>query len=172
MTDAQELEVHEIYENDKAGIDKLSQLADDIWREYFPIILSDAQIDYMLDKFQSSRAITEQLKVGYRYFMIYLDGKPQAYFSVQARPETDVLFLSKLYVRGENRGLGLGGKMLEFIKNIARKSKLNAIELTCNKHNENTLAFYRKKGFVAVDEFVADIGGGFAMDDYVMQMSL
>ena len=47
----------------------LEKLAGEIWHEYFPSILSEEQIDYMVEKFQSYRAIREQLSGGYAYFL-------------------------------------------------------------------------------------------------------
>ena len=49
---------------------------------------------------------------------------------------------------------------------------MKAIYLTCNKHNEHSLAVYRKKGFKVIDEAETDIGQGFIMDDYIMELTL
>ena len=38
-------------------IEKLAALASEIWHSYWPKILSPAQIDYMVAKFQSFKAI-------------------------------------------------------------------------------------------------------------------
>ena len=32
-------------------VKQLAQLTSEIWHEYWPVILSDEQIDYMVDKF-------------------------------------------------------------------------------------------------------------------------
>ena len=37
------------------------------------------------------------------------------------------------------------------------------------KYNKNSLAVYRHLGFDTVDTQEADIGGGFIMDDYIME---
>ena len=37
-------------------------LAEKIWHEFFPGIISEAQIDYMVDKFQSFDAMQDQVK--------------------------------------------------------------------------------------------------------------
>ena len=39
-------------------------LANEIWHEYFPFILSDEQIDYMVDRFQSYDAMKDQMQSG------------------------------------------------------------------------------------------------------------
>ena len=45
-------------ENDD-DIKKIADLAEIIWHEYFSSLLSPEQIDYMVEKFQSYKAISE-----------------------------------------------------------------------------------------------------------------
>ena len=54
-------------------IQQLAELASQIWNEYFVEVLSKEQITYMVEKFQSVSAITEQIQEGYHYyFIIYI----------------------------------------------------------------------------------------------------
>ncbi|MEG2601476.1 MAG: GNAT family N-acetyltransferase, partial [Carnobacterium sp.] len=55
---------------------------------------------------------------------------------------------------------------------IACENDLLKIQLTVNKYNDKSIAAYKKMGFVTVKEQVADIGGGYIMDDFVMEYSL
>ena len=41
--------------------EKLAKLADEIWHEYWPAIIGDAQTDYMVEKFQSLEAIKRDM---------------------------------------------------------------------------------------------------------------
>lgn len=41
--------------------EKLAKLADEIWHEYWPTIIGDAQTDYMVEKFQSLEAIKRDM---------------------------------------------------------------------------------------------------------------
>ena len=45
---------------------------------------------------------------------------------------------------------------------------MKKIWLTCNKHNDSSLAVYHHLGFQVTDTQEADIGNGFIMDDYIM----
>ena len=64
-------------------IKETSELAREIWNQHFICILSQDQIDYMVDKFQSEKAITEQIEQeGYQYYNFVLDGEKIGYFSV------------------------------------------------------------------------------------------
>lgn len=146
----------------------LSDLADRIWHEYFPFLLSAKQIDYMVEKFQSYDAIARQIADGYEYYLIAASGAPIGYIGVRYDPQA--LFLSKLYLRADCRGKGYASQAFAFVSALARKRSLPAIELTCNKHNEHSLDVYRKKGFQIVSSEVTDIGEGYVMDDYVMRL--
>lgn len=153
-------------------IENTAMLADEIWHEWFPSILTDEQIDYMVEKFQSVGAMTEQIASGgYTYYLIR---KGNAYIGYTAiRPDADGrLFLSKIYIKKEYRGNGYAKEVFEFLKKYCRENKLNAIWLTVNKHNDNSIAVYKKCGFSMIGEGVADIGNGFVMDDYYFQLDI
>ena len=74
---------------------KISELADIIWREHYITIISEAQIDYMLDKFNSPEAIKSQINQGALFYIISYQDLPVGYVAV--KKETDYLFLSKLF---------------------------------------------------------------------------
>lgn len=145
-------------------INELAELASEIWHEYWPCILTAEQIDYMVEKFQSKKAIKEQIKnENYTYYFIKVDNEIAGYVGVSDKK--DYLFLSKLYIRKEFRHQGLGRLAFNEIKNLWYKK----IRLTVNKYNKNTINAYLKYGFKTIDSVVSDIGCGFVMDDYIME---
>lgn len=147
------------------NIIELAELASKIWHEYWTIILSPEQIDYMVENFQSEKAITNQIThENYTYYFIIENGTKAGYFGVSDKE--DYLFLSKLYILKEFRHKGLGTKAFKEITKIANGRK---IRLTVNKYNLNTIKAYEKWGFKTVDSVVTDIGSGFVMDDYIME---
>lgn len=149
----------------------LANLAFEIWHEYWTIILSPEQIDYMVDKFQSYNAIKNQLeKEKYIYNIISDNNNNIGYFGVSIKD--DYLFLSKLYIKQSFRKLGYGRKALEEIKQIAKQYNKTSIRLTVNKYNSNTIKAYEKWGFQTIDAVVTDIGNNFVMDDYIMELQL
>lgn len=153
-------------------VKKVAAMADEIWHEWFPSIISVEQIDYMLDKFQSESAIENQLKnENYRYFIVMKGGEYVGYTAV--RPDSDGrLFLSKIYIKKEHRRKGYGKAVFEFLKEICRENGLNAIWLTVNKHNDDSINVYKKCGFKIIGEDVTDIGSGYFMDDYFFQLDV
>lgn len=146
---------------------QLSILASEIWHEYWICILSDEQIDYMVDKFQSFEAMQEQLEnENYLYFFLIDDKDILGYCGLSQKEY--YLFLSKLYLKKEYRHLGYGAKAFGKICEIAKELNYKTIRLTVNKNNTNTINAYLKYGFKIVDAVVTDIGSGFVMDDYIM----
>jgi diamine N-acetyltransferase len=154
-----------------AQIKKLAGVAKQIWFEYFPGIITVEQVEYMVDKFQSVHAITEQTSNGgYEYFLVLGDGEILGYVGFKA--EADKLFLSKLYLKKEARGKGHFSKMFTFVEQAAQERGLKSLYLTVNKYNDHSIEVYRKKGFTVIEEKAADIGRGFIMDDYIMEKVL
>lgn len=149
-------------------IKDLAQLASEIWHEYFVCIISNEQIDYMLDKYQSVHAITDYIQhQGYEYYFMNADGENIGYIGI--KQEDGKLFLSKLYIQKEHRGKGYASQAIQFLVSICKARRLGAIWLTVNRYNDATITIYEKKGFRAIRTQVADIGNGFVMDDYVME---
>ena len=153
---------------DPEKVAHLSDLATSIIREYYDPLLGKAQNDYMIEMFQSERAIKEQLAHGYRYYIPSSEGKELGFLAFY--PREDSLYLSKWYLKREERGKGYAGPMLAFLREEAKKEGLSAIELNVNKYNP-TVAVYEKLGFVRIRSEKNDIGSGFFMDDYVYRLT-
>lgn len=150
---------------------EIADLAKVIWNEYFTPIIGKDQVDYMVEKFQSYPALKEQISEGYEYYQIFSGGEFCGYTGI--RPgEDNRLFLSRLYLKKESRGHHLATGAFSFLKEICRERGYSAIWLTCNKHNDNSLGVYRHFGFEIIDTQEADIGGGFIMDDYIMEYKI
>ncbi|NNJ90748.1 MAG: GNAT family N-acetyltransferase, partial [Gammaproteobacteria bacterium] len=94
------------------------------------------------------------------------------YLAVVPDEAKNCLMISKIYIREQNRGTGLGNYLLDFVKKLATDRGLKTIWLTVNRFNDDTIDWYKRKGFVIVDEVKKDIGGGFIMDDYLMELTV
>ena len=145
----------------------IAELADIIWHEHFPSILSDEQINYMVEKFQSYSALKNAVEHdGYKDYMAYHDGEFCAYLGFRDEGGGTV-FISKVYVRADKRHLGIATALLEKLR--ADYPDAKKWYLTVNRKNSGSVAVYEKRGFKTVREQCADIGGGFVMDDYIME---
>ena len=151
-------------------IAQVAQLAETIWKEHFTPIIGAAQVQYMLEKFQSVCELKQQLQEGYEYYGIFLHEQLCGYCGIH--PENNRLFLSKLYLKKEARGQHLATKTFLFLKSLCKERGLRSIWLTCNRNNSGSLAVYRHLGFQTVKEEKTDIGNGYFMDDYIMECSV
>ncbi len=151
-------------------IEIVESLAREIWTEHYLPIIGKEQVDYMLDRFQSKSAISEQMRTGVIYFLMREDEESIGYLAVQPRDEE--LFLSKIYVKSSRRAKGYGKKAVHYAERLAHERGLQKIVLTVNKNNAGAIRAYEKIGFKNVSSLVQDIGGGFIMDDYRMEKAV
>jgi diamine N-acetyltransferase len=154
-----------------ADVQRLATLAREIWYEYYVPLIGLAQVDYMVAKFQSATAMQEQIATGYEYFMIRRADELVGYCAVQSNPAERSLFISKLYLRREQRGGGSGRHVLQFIEQLARERSACLLWLTVNKGNVAVKA-YERWGFQIAASIRIDIGEGFVMDDFRMEKYL
>lgn len=154
----------------KVDFEIIETLANVIWREHYIPIVGKAQIDYMLKKFQSVKAIRKQVSEGFEYYIILYKDEAVGYLAV--KEEVDTLFLSKIYVLEKYRGKGIGKTAMQLAEQRAKKLNLASIYLTVNKNNTNSIKAYQKMGFENLGSLITDIGNGYVMDDYKMQKAI
>jgi ribosomal protein S18 acetylase RimI-like enzyme len=65
----------------------------------------------------------------------------------------------------------MGRKIIEYIRDWTLTNQKEIIILNVNKNN-SAVQFYQKMGFKIIEEMILDIGEGYVMDDYVMQLDL
>lgn len=153
-------------ENNANEITRMSAIASSIWKEHYDAILGSEQNDYMIEMFQSEKAISEQLKHDYEYYFVRLDDEDIGFIALYGR-END-LYLSKFYLKKDTRRKGYSKKMLAFVVSRAKELGLPAIVLNVNKYNDALFA-YEKLGLRKIGDEKIDIGNGYYMDDYVME---
>lgn len=141
----------------------VEKLANIIWHEAYNELLTKSQIEYMLKEFQSEATITEQIKDNHKYYLIYDNEKEVGFFSYVV---TDHIYLSKIYILREYRKKGNAKRIINFLK----EKRLN-IKLRVNKENVVAVNSYERLGFINIGELKTDIGGGFYMDDYLMELN-
>ncbi|MBK6393862.1 MAG: GNAT family N-acetyltransferase [Betaproteobacteria bacterium] len=65
-----------------------------------------------------------------------------------------------------------GRALIAHVEAAARRDGAGTLILNVNKRNAKAIAAYRACGFATREAVVADIGGGFVMDDYVMAKAI
>ncbi len=149
----------------------VSGIAHIVWREYYASLVSQEQIEYMLEKFQSPTAIQQAIAEGYEYYIISRTGIHAGYVAIKPNEPSGKMFLSKIYLLSDYRGKGLAYNTVAQLTEICRRKHLAAIWLTVKKDNPS-IERYKKMGFEIVRPIETDIGNGFIMDDYMMEKYL
>lgn len=143
-----------------------------IWPVAYGEILSKSQLDYMIDKFYNEPALRELVQKGHVFYLAQDDNDNYVGFvSYEINSEPNKTKIHKIYVLPETQGTGLGRQFFELVKGKAIENNQKAIFLNVNKYN-NAIHFYTKLGFVKVKDEVIDIGNGYIMDDYVMEINI
>ncbi|WP_138493592.1 GNAT family N-acetyltransferase [Paenibacillus pinistramenti] len=164
-----ELQIERVHTAEE--IEETARLAAEIWREYYVSLIGTEQVEYMVGKFQSVSAITDQIQSqGYEYYRLRHGGASAGYMAV--KPEEGKLFLSKFYIGKEHRGQGYASQAMNVLEKLCRDRNLSHIWLTVNRYNDSSVSVYKKKGFRVVREQAADIGNGFVMDDFIMEKEI
>jgi ribosomal protein S18 acetylase RimI-like enzyme len=141
-----------------------------IWPVAYGEILSKAQLDYMIQKFYNETALHELMQKGHVFYMAQDDKDNYVGFvSYEINCKPNKAKIHKIYVLPETQGAGLGRRFFELVKEKAIENNQIAIFLNVNKYN-NAIHFYNKLGFYKVIDEVIDIGNGYVMDDYVMEV--
>ena len=148
------------------------ELTKKIWPVAYGEILSKAQLEYMIDKFYNETALRELIQKGHVFYLAQDDKDNYVGFvSYEINSEPNKTKIHKIYVLPQTQGTGLGKQFFELVKEKAIENNQKAIFLNVNKYN-NAINFYAKLGFVKVKDEVIDIGNGYVMDDYVMEVAI
>ena len=161
---SKELHIAPLAEGDIAAV---IELAGVIWRHHYPGIISMEQIDYMLAQRYTPAIIRAQMQSGSAWWDLARIGDRIIGFA-QYEIYGGAMKLDKLYMHQEFQRQGHGARLLAHVEDTARRRGLDAVRLNVNKYNLKAIAAYRKNGYEVAEIVVADIGGGYVMDDYVM----
>ena len=148
----------------------IRQIAFATWPSAYGELLPKEQLNYMLEWMYSERSLGEQMNKGHQFFMAELDGSSFGFASVS--DEGDQRFkLNKLYVIPQTQKTGAGKALLEKVIDYAKVN--GAIVLFLQVKRDNIAkGFYEKQGFVITQEVDLEIGNGFFMNDYIMELGL
>ena len=153
------------------NIHLVQPLAKDIWQEAYKDVLSQDQIDYMLDMMYNNDKINEGIASGDVWEILKVDNVPSGYLHYKL-DENNTVFLSKIYLKASNQTKGIGQLMLNRVVDFAKEKGAKAVHLTVNKNNAKAIRFYEKNGFKNMESKTFDIGNGYIMDDFIYQKPL
>lgn len=148
----------------------LRDLAYKIWPSAYGHILTQGQIDYMLNKMYNENILLEQVQNKIEFVIVYDETQPVGFASFGLeKPGT--YKLHKIYVLPSQQGKGTGRFMLDEIEKTIVGRGAFSLLLNVNRQNK-AKSFYEKLGFTVIREENIDIGDGYFMNDYVMEKKL
>ncbi len=159
--------VYSIRKATTKDIPLIRELTFKVWPQTYSCILSQAQIDYMLDKMYSPFSLQQQISNGSQFIFVYENKEPVG-FAAYFEKSPSVYKLDKIYVLPSQQGKGTGRFIIDHIIDEIKNTGANALQLQVNRFNK-ARNFYEKLGFVVIEEKDFDIGNGYFMNDYVME---
>jgi ribosomal protein S18 acetylase RimI-like enzyme len=140
-------------------------IAERVWsKHYIPNIITQDQMDYMMEWMYSDASLTKQMTDGDRFFMLNYKGDTIGYISVS--DNNGDLFLNKFYIDTEYQRLNIGSEALNAA--LAHFPTAKTMRMQVNRKNFKAVNFYFKNGFTIEKAEDFDIGNNYLMEDYVM----
>lgn len=148
------------------------EIAHATWPDTFKDILSQEQIQYMLNWMYDLKQLENQFNQGHQFYVAELEEKPVGFIGIEPNyPENGITKIHKIYILPNQQGTGIGKKLIEFVKELSIQSEMEGLLLNVNRFNK-AVDFYKAIGFNILFEENIDIGNGYLMEDFVMKLDL
>ena len=157
----------------EAGVHDIAiirEIANITWPDAYGLYISQAQLDYMLDMMYSDASLIEQINKGHQFYIAEHNNTALGFASVSQEAD-NACKLNKLYVLPTAQKTGAGKVLLYKAIEYATAHDACCLYLQVNKQN-NAQQFYSKHGFTIREASILEIGGGYIMDDYIMELAL
>ena len=154
-----------------ANIPLVRQLTFAIWPQTYSSVISKEQIDYMLEMMYNPATLQKQMEEeGCTFIIVHEDGEPVAFASYN-ETETQIWKLNKIYILKTHQSKGNGKFIIKYIVDEIKVKHAKALQLQVNRQNKAKY-FYERLGFKIIKTADFDIGNGYFMNDYVMELAL
>ncbi|HXU28000.1 MAG TPA: GNAT family N-acetyltransferase [Bacteroidia bacterium] len=150
-------------ENDFSTIEKLARI---IWDKHYITIISQQQIDFMLNKMYSFEALKKQMEEGHKLYLVVNDNSEAIGFISVSTDNDRNFWLHKFYILQQKQHTGIG--TLVFNKVFKELYEPKSIRLNVNRQNFKSINFYFKLGFKIEKVNDLEVGNGYFMNDFVM----
>jgi GNAT superfamily N-acetyltransferase len=163
------MEIRRIQKNE---LQLVRDLAHKIWPATYSHIISQEQINYMLNWMYSLETLQNNNENNHAFFAVFDAAEPLGFTDLELNnPEENWMKLQKIYVLPEKQKLGVGLALMDCAFLFAKDNDIKHITLQVNRNNK-AVSFYEKLGFIVSDEQDFEIGNGYFMNDFVMQKDL
>ena len=144
----------------------INKLATEIWNQHYIEIISQAQINFMLEKMYSAQSLEQQLQeAGTFFYLVEAEEKNIGFIGVSTTDNKN-WHLNKFYLLNTTQGKGLGTTAFNLL--LQELNSPQQIQLRVNRQNYKSVNFYFKNNFVIEKLDDLDLGEGYFMNDFVM----
>ena len=142
-----------------------------IWPQTYSSLISKEQIDYMLHMMYSPASLQKQMVEDGCTFIIVYQGNQAIAFASYNQTSPQLWKLNKIYILPSQQGKGTGKFIINYIVEEIKHQNAKGLQLQVNRENK-AKDFYEKLGFTVIKTSDLDIGNGYFMKDYVMELTL
>lgn len=162
----------EIRKATAADMPIVTELAELIWPQTYSEYISEAQLRYMLNLMYNQEELLLQYHKGFTFFIASVQGKDVGFACASPLDEQNHVYkLHKLYVLPSTQGMGIGKFLIDKVVDLVAAEGGKSLQLNVNRNNTAT-NFYLKIGFKIKETVDINIGDGFFMNDYVMELPI
>lgn len=157
---------------EEASLDEIwiiQSLAERVWAKTYRDLISEEQIEYMMEMMYSSSSLEKQMTENKHHFLLVKDDfEYVAYLSYELNSDNSgYTKIHKIYVLSTMQGKGIGELLINEVTKIAKENHNIGLKLNVNRGNK-AIGFYERLGFKQTEIQNIDIGNGYLMEDYVM----
>ena len=159
----------EIVKATENQVDIIRDLATRSWNFHYQNIISQQQIDYMLEMMYADAVLKLHFRNPYYHYYLFREHHEYVGFmGFEFNYEKHTTKLHRIYFLANAMGKGFGREAIQFLQTEVKNFGNRRIILAVNKNNSSK-EFYEKCDFTVFHEGVFDIGNGYVMDDYLME---
>ncbi len=158
-----------IFEAEPEHLSAVRDIAYQTWPSTYKDIVSQEQIEYMLERMYDLSELQHQMThKGYVFLIAKVEESILGFISYELnyknQPQTKI---HKIYLLPQSQGRGIGKALIDQVVLAAQLAQNQQLILNVNRKNK-AVQFYEKVGFIATATEDIDIGRGYLMQDFIM----
>lgn len=155
-----------------ADLKTIIDIAHKTWPLTYGEILSQAQLEYMLNAFYSEEALLANIKNGHEFILAKENDICMGFAAFEHHHKNgNTTKIHKIYILPETQGKGIGKLLIDSIAQFAKENHADTLLLNVNRFNK-ALSFYQKQGFKIIEKIDIELDHGYLMEDYVMEKKI
>lgn len=155
-----------------ADLKTITEIAHKTWPITYGEILSQPQLEYMLNVFYSDAALRANIENGHEFILAKEADIVLGFASFEHHHKNgSTTKIHKIYILPETQGKGIGKLLIDSITQFSKENQSKTLLLNVNRFNK-ALTFYQKLGFKIIQEIDIELELGYLMEDYVMEKEI